>query len=389
MQRYTHRGHLNSRKSNGVSLAIERARTRLVRPQPQQRRLAAQVRQLRAAWYDTAALWREFRKPVLLFLFVTVAGGFIYGELYYRVYGDYYALNVRPYLMIQLMIMEPPSDVPSEWFLIIFWYLMPPLGVFILGLGAADFLRLFFNRNERRDAWGEAVALSFRNHVIVFGAGHVGLRVIRELTAMAYDVVVIDKSPDPGVAEELNQLDVPLIVADGRLAATLEKAQLRYAQAFLACTGNDHVNLEVVMKARDLNPTVRIVVRAWDTQFAQQIERFMNVQSVLSSSDLSAPAFAGAAVGIDITQTLRVNNVDYSMVRLTVEPGSFMDGNTVGKLQTENDMDIVLYSHADDVEVQPPRDTVVQTGDTLVIFAQHDRILSVIARNRRKASRIT
>ncbi len=369
-------------------MAIERARTRtrLVRPPQRARRLAAQVRQVRAAWHDSAALWREFRTPVLLFLFVTVAGGFIYGELYFHTYGEYYALDVRPYVMLQLMIMEPPSDVPPEWFLIIFWYSMPVIGVFILGLGAADFLRLFFNRNERRDAWGEAVALSFRNHVIVFGAGHVGLRVIRELTAMAYDVVVIDNSPDPGVDEELNRLNVPMIVADGRLTATLEKAQLKFAQAFLACTGNDHVNLEVVMKARDMNPNVRIVVRAWDTQFAHQIERFMNVQAVLSSSDLSAPAFAGTAVGIDITQTLRVNKVDYSMVRLKVETGSFMDGQPVGKLQTENDMDIVLYGHGDDVEVQPSRDKIVQTGDTLVIFAQHERILSVIARNRRRSS---
>ena len=58
------------------------------------------------------------------------------------------------------------------------------------------------------------------------------------------------------------------------------------------------------MKARDLHPTVRIVMRAWDTEFANQIERFMDVQSVLSSSDLAAPSFAGAAVGIEITQTL-------------------------------------------------------------------------------------
>ena len=124
------------------------------------------------------------------------------------------------------MIMEPPSAVPSEWYLIIFWYLMPPIGVFIIGLGAADFLRLFFNRHERRDAWGEAVASMFRNHIIVFGAGHVGLRVIRELVAMAFDVVVIDDSPDPGVEDELEHLNVPLIIGDGRVTTTLEKGAI-------------------------------------------------------------------------------------------------------------------------------------------------------------------
>jgi Trk K+ transport system NAD-binding subunit len=228
------------------------------------------------------------------------------------------------------------------------------------------------------------VALSFRNHIIVFGAGHVGLRVIRELVAMGFDVVVIDNAPDPGVSDELSALNVPIIVADGRLTATLEKAQLPHADAFLACTGNDHINLEVIMKARDMNPEVRIVLRAWDTAFANQIERFMNVQSVLSSSDLSAPAFAGAAVGIEITQTLEVNGVEYSMVRLNVAPGSFLDGASVGALQTDNDMDIVLFGRNTDAEVQPARDLIVQAGDTLVIFARHDNILSVIARNRKR-----
>ena len=364
-----------------MTLQSVQTRTRLVRPPLRRRRLVNNIRKLRATWRDTLALWREFRTPVLLFLAVLLLGGFIYGELYYLATGIYYELDVRPYLMLQLMIMNAPSEIPDQWYLVAFWYLLPPTGVFILGLGAADFLRLFFNRHERWDAWGVAVASTMRNHIIVFGAGHVGLRVIRELVAMAFDVVVIDNSPDPGVREELERLNVPLIIGDGRVTGTLEKARLRQAQALIACTGNDHINLEVVMKARDLNGEIRIVLRAWDTEFANQIERFMNVQSVLSSSDLAAAAFAGAAVGVEITQTLRVNDQDYSMVRLSVQPDSFLEGSTVGALQRDNEMDIVLYAHEGDPEVQPAHDLMVQRGDTLVIFARHERILSIIERN--------
>ncbi len=359
-------------------------RSRLVRPPTRRRRFVVALRKLRASWRDTMALWHQFRRSVLLFLAVTVLGGFVYGELYFQQYGVYYPLDTRPFIMLQLMIMEPPSAVPAEWYLVLFWYLTPPMGIFILGLGAADFLRLFLNRHERRDVWGEAVAYTYRNHVIVFGAGHVGLRVIRELVAMAFEVVVIDNSPDPGLQDELEHLDVPLIIADGRQTSTLEKARLRDAQALVACTGNDHINLEVVMRARDLNPQMRIVLRAFDTEFANQIERFMNVQSVLSSSDLAAPAFAGAAVGIDITQTLLVNGIEYSMVRLVVESGSFLESHTVGQLQTDNDMDIVLYGRGDQSEVQPDRELIVQAGDVLVIFAQHERILTIIERNQRR-----
>lgn len=346
------------------------------------RRFRRFVRNIRAVWHDTSALFREFSTPIIGFVLMTIVGGFIYGELYYIARGEYIDLIDRPYIMLLLMVIEPPEDPPPEWFLVIFWYLMPPYFVLLLGLGAADFVRLFFFRDKRRNAWEEAVASTYRNHIIVLGAGHVGLRVVRELASMGFDIVVIDNDPDPGVEHTLRALDVPLIAGDARMPVTLEKAGLRYADAFVACIGNDHVNLEAIMRARDMNPDIRIVARMWDDQFAKQIRHFMNVQAVLSSSDLSAPAFAGAAVGIDITQTLLIKDVEYSMIRLIVEPGSFLDGVEVGQLQRENEMDIVLYGRDDVVDVQPARDLMVSAGDTLVIFARHDRILEVVNRNR-------
>lgn len=347
-----------------------------------QRRTSAILRKTRAAWRDTRALWQQFNRPILAFMLVTLGGGYLYGEIYYALRGVVIPLIDRPYLMLQLMILETPEEVPPEWQLVLFWYLLPPILVFIVGNGVVDFVRLFFNRDERRDAWREAVASTYRNHVIVFGAGHVGARVIRTLVEMGSDVIVIDNDPDDGIEDMLRQLDVPLLVLDGRTASALEKAGLRDAEAFVACTGNDQVNLEAIMRVRDMNPDIRIVARVWDDQFAQQIRRFMNVQSVLSSSELSAPVFAGLAVGVEMAHTLRVNDVDYSTVRLTVAPKSFMVGREVGALQTENHMDIVLYCGDGQAQVQPPGNTVVRSGDVLVIFAQHERVLDVVARNR-------
>ena len=285
--------------------------------------------------------------------------------------------------MLQLMILETPEPIPREPQLAAFWYVLPVLFIFFIGRSVADFVRLFFNRDGRRDAWRRALAQTYRDHVIVFGVGHVGVRVVVMLAQMGVEVIAIDDSPDPGVEDVMSKLHVPLINADGRLPSTLESAGLPHADTFVVCTGNDHVNLEAIMRARDMNPDVRIVARVWDNQFARQIKSFMNVQHVLSSSDLAAPAFAGHALGLEITQTLKVGDVDYSMLRIDVEPGSFLDGATIGLLQEKNDMDIVLHSRNSDVDVQPPRELVVEAGDSLVIFARHDNIINIAARNRR------
>ena len=67
-------------------------------------------------------------------------------------------------------------------------------------------------------------------------------------------------------------------VVGGLLVVLIIFAFLRdFRSTLIVCTSNDHMKLEVTMRARELNPDLRIVVRVWDDQFAGQIRRFMNV----------------------------------------------------------------------------------------------------------------
>ena len=253
-------------------LPIERSVRRLL-PRP-----------ARVAWHYAVALFREFRVPMLGLVLLTMVGGLIYGEVYEAIRGGTVPLIDRPYIILQLMILEAPEPVPPEGALVAFWYIMPLGFVLMIGLGAADFLNLVFNRDDNRNPWAEALALTYRNHVIVFGAGHVGQRVIRDLVAMDLDVVAIDNSPSATAKKRLGEMGVPIIRGDGRLPETLEKARLSRAMAFVACTGKDQANMEAIMKVRHSNPQVRIVGRMWDRQFAEQLEKFLDVDSVLSSA---------------------------------------------------------------------------------------------------------
>jgi Trk K+ transport system NAD-binding subunit len=256
--------------------------------------------------------------------------------------------------------------------------------VLIVGNGVADFVRLFFNRDERRDAWREAVASTYRNHIIVLGVGHVGRRVVHVLhDLMGVDVVAIENKPSAGLDEFLKARHIPLIQGDGSQVITLDKAGLQYADAFVACTGDDRTNVDAIMRARGMNRDIRIVARIWDDQFNTQIKDFMKVQSIISSSEISAPVFAGLALGVELTQTLHIAGVEYSTMRVTVNKGSFLDGRTVGELQEENDIDIVLHvEKGHSADVKPAHNATVHVGDILVIFAHHDKVLQIAARNR-------
>ena len=338
---------------------------------------------LRVGWHDTRALLREFRHPLLIVLAAVFIGGFVYMQLNNN-HSDNMPLNYvdMPYIMLALMVLEASIDVPNEPHLIVFWYIMPLLAVYVVGRGAVDFLRLFIDREQRRSAWGIAVASTFKRHIIVVGIGHTGIRIVRELTQMGFEVVAVDVGADKDAQDRLQEVDVPLITGDGRLVTVLEDAGLRRANAVVVATSNDHVNLEVTMRVRDMHPHIRLVTRMWDRRLANQMERFFDVE-VLSASDLAAPAFAGAAVDAEITQNLHVAGLEYSMIRLMVRDGSFLDGQTVENIQNSEGVDIVLLYRAEfaSPDVHPRGEIQVRGGDTLVLFANHDRITDLIGRN--------
>jgi voltage-gated potassium channel len=339
------------------------------------------VRLVRAFGRDTWALWTQFQRPILAFIFVTFIGGMLHGELYEFAGKGELPLANRPLMMLQMMILESPYDTPSEPYLIVFWYALPVVFIFIVGNGVADFVRLFFNRDGRRVAWREALVSTYRNHVIVLGAGHVGIRVIRVLAELGVDVVVIEINPSKECEFVLNELRIPMLIEDGRATTTLIKAGLQHAEAFLTCTGDDHINLESIMKVRQINPNVRIVARVWDDNLGVQLQKFLGVNEIISSSGISAPVFAGLALGVELTQTIQIEGENYSTVKLKVGQNSFLTGRTVEHVQAKEDCDIVLLVRNGKSTVQPDGEVIITVGDTLVIFAKHQRTLYLARKN--------
>ena len=112
--------------------------SRLARPLGHRPRGKAFYRGLRAGWYHTAALLREFRVPLLGFLMITIGGGLLYGELYEAARGVSIPFIDRPFIIVQLMVLEAPERVPPEWYLVAFWYAMPPVFVILVAFGATD-----------------------------------------------------------------------------------------------------------------------------------------------------------------------------------------------------------------------------------------------------------
>ncbi len=94
-----------------------------------------------------------------------------------------------------MTFLQPIGEFPQTWYLEIFYFIMPVIGLIIVAQGIADFGYMFFNRRTRRKEWQMAVATFYKDHIILIGLGHLGYRIVLNLINLDQDVVVIEHNP--------------------------------------------------------------------------------------------------------------------------------------------------------------------------------------------------
>jgi Trk K+ transport system NAD-binding subunit len=169
------------------------------------------------------------------------------------------------------------------------------------------------------------MASTFRNHVVVCGVGKVGYRVILELLKLGREVVAVERNPEGRFVEKVKALGVPILVADARRSETLVQASVERADAIIPCTDDELANLDIALDARELNPEVKVVMRMFDADLAQRVEKGFGLQTAFSTSALAAPIFAAATMRVDIRHSFYVGETLLNLSELTVQPGAELD----------------------------------------------------------------
>lgn len=112
-----------------------------------------------------------------------------------------------------------------------------------------------------------------RGHIIVCGAGSIGIEVIDLLLDLGKRLVVIETAPDPALVERARERQFDLLTGDASRDAALDLCRLEAADGLVALTNVDTLNLEIGLGARARNPTMPIVLRIADASFAASIAR--------------------------------------------------------------------------------------------------------------------
>jgi Trk K+ transport system NAD-binding subunit len=313
---------------------------------------------------------REFRWPLVVVAALVTLGGALFSRTMDLPYGK------ACFGVFMLIFVQPSLEFPDHWYDQTLFFLIPILG---LGAVADSVVRLgylIFSSKRKLQEWWIMEASTYRNHIVLCGLGRVGYRIVEELLAAGESVVAIEKDGDSMFVEEMQDRGVPVLVGEARLKKNLMLANLPGARAVILATNDDLANLDAALTAREIKPDVKVVLRLFDDTLATKVAAQFQMP-VISTSQVSAPAFVAAVTGRSVTQTFQI---DGHTIRVTDLCVGRLSPRTVAALQKEFGVAVVLHKRAGAEKSEP--DAPLQSGDTLVVAAPADRMRKLEEANR-------
>jgi Trk K+ transport system NAD-binding subunit len=342
--------------------------------------LKKQWRQWKAGWRDTLILLKEFRSPLLIFAVALVGGGLAYAAIAKLAGAPVHSLAEAIYIVLTAAFLQPVGEFPKHLGLQIFHFIMPLIGIIILAQGLADFGSLLFNRRARSKEWEMAVASTMNNHIVLIGLGHLGYRVAQRLHEMGENVVVVEINPGSHTTIAARDMGIPIIHADARHPGSLEAANIKDARTIILASQDDAMNLQIALRARSLNPDIQVVIRIFDEDFAHSLQDQFGF-TALSATEMAAPVFAAAASGADVTNPISIEGQQLSLARLKILPSSNLADKTVGFVEDNYHLNIILLRHDHQSEMHPTDTLPLHAGDTLAVLGGPEQLSRLMQDN--------
>jgi Trk K+ transport system NAD-binding subunit len=321
-------------------------------------------------------LW-EFRWPLGVMVVLVLGGGLIL----HRYYSHEQLSFVRAcHAVFLLIFLESTVEFPSEWYLQPLFFVLPVVGLGAVADSVVRLAFLVFTRKQNLPEWNRMLASLCRNHFVVIGVGKVGYQVIKGLLELRESVVAIEMACGAPLLGELFDRGVPVVQGNARMASVLEQGGVRQAKAVIVTTSDDLTNLDAAITARELNRETRIVIRLFDETLATKVAGAFAMPTI-STSQVAAPAFIAAATGRKIYQGFQLAGEYVHLTDITISDTGRLVGRTVGEIQSDKRVNIVMQQGSTGVHVNPDPQIVLEPRDTILVIAPMEALLTLESLN--------
>ena len=282
------------------------------------------------------------------------------------------------YGMYTQLFFEPTQPLPrSPVARAVFW-ITPLLGAVLLARGVFRVGSSIFDADERRRLWVRIMTDRMKDHIVVCGLGHVGIRVVESLKGLGASVVAIERDRTDSFASVVEEMRIPVLYGDARRDTLLIEAGIQRARAVVCATNDDLANLEVAIDAKRENPSIRVVMRMFDQRIASKMRSALDVDETFSTSALSGPLVALQATEPGVLGVYRVTESTLRVAMEVTAPKGW-PGQTVARCEDAIDGRVIGIRRPGAPLSRPKHDTRIVEGDIVTLDVPADAVPRVRA----------
>ena len=219
---------------------------------------------------------------------------------------------------------------------------------------------------------------SLHDHVILCGYGRIGQEIAAQLQRDQVPLVVIDNDPERRDVAEVNGLRV--LQADATLDETLLDAGLGRCLSLVAALPSDAANLYVVLSARGLQPSCRLIARANSDEAAAKL-RLAGASAVVSPYVAGGRVMAASALrplALDFMELLAGSDYEIEEFQLSQDPALLqsIQGRSLAELGLgRHSGALVLAIRAQGrLVANPGGDRLLEPGQVLIVLGSRRQL---------------
>ena len=219
---------------------------------------------------------------------------------------------------------------------------------------------------------------SLHDHVILCGYGRIGQEIAAQLQRDQVPLVVIENDPERRDVAEVNGLRV--LQADATLDETLLDAGLGRCLSLVAALPSDAANLYVVLSARGLQPSCRLIARANSDEAAAKL-RLAGASAVVSPYVAGGRVMAASALrplALDFMELLAGSDYEIEEFQLSQDPALLqsIQGRSLAELGLgRHSGALVLAIRAQGrLVANPGGDRLLEPGQVLIVLGSRRQL---------------
>ena len=252
----------------------------------------------------------------------------------------------------------------------------------LLGVGTVSFTALtiaqYLLEGQVRSILGrrqlERLIKGLHDHYIICGFGRMGSALARQLSEKGLPILIIEK--DDRRLQRLANTDHAFINGDATTEGALDEAMVQRAKGLVTTVASDAENLFITLTAREMNPSLFIVARAFDESSESKLRR-AGANRVVIPTSIGAHRMAQFILKPAVVELMELasyrESLELQLEEVRVHSGSALRDCSLRDTEIRSQMGVIVLAMKridGSMVFNPPSDEPIREGDMLIAIGR-------------------